>query len=281
MVCALPNFPISIRARVNSPLTHPDYTLPIANLTTLTGIPTIFYDQFGNGKSTHAADRKGDDALFTTALYKRELDNLIDHLQLRKKGFSLLGHSWGGMLAAMYATDHHASSGLHSIVISNSPAGMSHWQAAAAKLRAQMPDVDAILTKCEKEGRTEGDKEYDAAAMQFYKRHVCRVDPFPHAMNMALQRIEEDPTVYHTMNGPNEFYVVGNLKTWSVVEELRNIECEVLLLNGEYDEAADSTVQPFWEGIKRVRWRTLGGCSHMAFMEDEGRYLECVGGFLG
>lgn len=261
-------------------LTTADYTLPISALTERHGIPTIFYDQFGNGKSTHVADRKGDNSLFTTDLYKRELDNLIDHLKLRQKGFSLLGHSWGGMLASMYATDHHADSGLKSIIISNSPASMKLWVEAATKLRAKMPDVDAILTKCEKEGRTEGDKEYETASIEFYKKHVCRIWPFPDAMNIALHRIEEDPTVYHTMNGPNEFYIVGNLKEWSVIPDLPKITVNTLLINGEHDEAADSTVAPFFNGIKKVKWRTMAGCSHMAFMEDNEAYVETVNDFL-
>ena len=144
-----------------------------------------------------------------------------------------------------------------------------------------MPDVDAVLSACEAAGRTEGDKEYDAAALEFYKRHVCRIWPFPEEMNVALRRIEEDPTTYHTMNGPNEFYVVGNLKEWSIAEELGKVSVPALLVNGEFDEAQDSCVRPYFEGIKKVRWRTLAGCSHMSFVEDREGYMELVAGFLG
>ena len=153
----------------------PDYTLPLVALTERYGIPTIFYDQFGNGKSTHVREKNGDEAFFTTDLYRRELDNLVDHLKLRERGFGLLGHSWGGMLAAMYATDHHADSGLKKIILSNSPAKMQLWSEAARRLRAAMPEIDKVLSKCEAEGRLVGDKEYEEAAMEFYKRHVCRV----------------------------------------------------------------------------------------------------------
>ncbi|KAL9058067.1 MAG: hypothetical protein Q9162_001929 [Coniocarpon cinnabarinum] len=234
-------------------LPQADYTLPIAELTERTGIPTIFYDQFGNGKSTHVPERKGDESFFTVDIFKSELDNLVDHLKLQKSGFSLLGHSWGGMLAAEYAVDHHADSGLRKIIISNSPASMKSWGEAATRLRALMPEVDKVLKKCEAEGRTEGDQEYEAASAEFYKKY---------------------------MNGPNEFYVIGNLRTWDVTPQLPKITVETLLINGEYDEAADSTVAPFFEGIKKVKWRTLGGCSHMSYCEDLDKYLETVHSFL-
>lgn len=184
------------------------------------------------------------------------------------------------MLASMYATDHHAADGLSSIIISNSPASMRLWVDAATALRARMPDTDAVLSKCEAEGRTVNDKEYEAATTEFYKRHVCRVWPFPEAMNMAMRRIDEDPTVYHTMNGPNEFYIVGNLREWSVIPELGKITVDTLLVNGEFDEATDSTVRPFFDGIGRVKWRVMAGCSHMGFLEDLEGYLEIVRGFL-
>lgn len=180
----------------------------------------------------------------------------------------------------MYAVDHHANSGLRKIIVSNSPASMRLWVEAANTLRRQTPEVDAVLSKCESEGRTEGDKEYDAAAMEFYKKHVCRVWPFPPEMNIALKRIEEDPTTYHTMNGPNEFYVIGNLKEWSIIPDLGNIETETLLVNGEYDEAADSCVKPYFEGIRKCKWKTLAGCSHMSFVEDRAKYIETIADFL-
>ena len=92
--------------------------------------------------------------------------------------------------------------------------------------------------------------------------------------------MQEDPTVQHTMNGPNEFYVIGNLKTWTVIPDLPQITVDTLLMNGEHDEAADSTVAPYFEHIKKVKWKTLAGCSHMAFMEDLDGYVETVKTFF-
>ncbi|KAI1357861.1 Alpha/Beta hydrolase protein [Xylaria arbuscula] len=67
------------------------------------GFPIIFYDQVGCGRSTPLREKMGDDQFWTFDLFIRELDNLIDHLNLREKGFHLIGQSFGGMLAGAYA----------------------------------------------------------------------------------------------------------------------------------------------------------------------------------
>ena len=50
----------------------------------------------------------------------------------------------------------------------------------------------------------------------FYDRHVCRVIPNPPEVAATFAAMEADPTVYHTMNGPSEFHVVGSLKPWVI-----------------------------------------------------------------
>lgn len=36
-----------------------------------------------------------------------------------------------------------------------------------------------------------------------------------------MEWLEKDDTVYRTMNGPSEFTVIGSLKSWTVVGEVR------------------------------------------------------------
>ena len=54
------------------------------------------------------------------------------------------------------------------------------------------------LNKHEEAGTT-NDPEYIAATNEFYKRHVCRIDPMPKALADAFAWTEKDPTVYFTM----------------------------------------------------------------------------------
>ena len=174
------------------------YLLPLMDLTTKYSIPVVFYDQLGNGNSTHLRDKKGDEAFWTEELFCNELDNLIEALGLRERGFHILGQSWGGMLGSSYAT--RRPKGLRKLVIANSPASAELWTVASDQLRQELPkDVRETLARCEKEGKTDS-KEYQEATVVFYKKHLCRAEPWPAPeVQAALDCLEGDDTVYSTM----------------------------------------------------------------------------------
>ncbi|WP_295699363.1 proline iminopeptidase-family hydrolase [Lapillicoccus sp.] len=251
-----------------------DYTLRIAGVAA-TGRAVIHYDQLGCGNSTHLRDRGAD--FWTVELFLDELDNLLSKLDVAGD-YSVLGQSWGGMLGAEHAARQPA--GLRALVIANSPASMELWLAEANRLRGELPaEVQATLLAHEQAGTTDS-AEYAAAEQVFYDRHVCRVVPNPPEVAASFAKLAEDPTVYHTMNGPSEFHVIGTLKGWSIVDRAGRITAPTLLINGRYDEATDACMQPFADAIPDVRWERFAESSHLPQVEEEDRYLEVVTSFL-
>jgi pimeloyl-ACP methyl ester carboxylesterase len=99
-----------------------EYLLPLTDLSS--SRPLIFYDQIGNGKSTHLPDKAGDEAFWSVTLFQNELNNLISHLGLKDRPIDVFGHSWGGMLAAVWAATPSSSANLRRLVIANSLASM-------------------------------------------------------------------------------------------------------------------------------------------------------------
>jgi L-proline amide hydrolase len=210
-------------------------------------------------------------------LFLDELDNLLDHLGIRNR-YAVLGQSWGGMLGAEHAIRRPA--GLTSLVIADSPASMDLWVSEANRLRRDLPaDVQETLLRHEAAGTTDS-AEYREAELVFYARHVCRIVPNPPEVTASFAAIDEDPTVYHTMNGPSEFHVIGTLRHWSVVDEVGAIDVPTLVVTGAHDEATPATVAPFVEGIPGARWEVFADSSHMPHVEEEDRYLQVVGAFL-
>ena len=184
------------------------------------GRAVIHYDQLGCGNSTLLPDRGGD--FWTPQLFVDELENLIDHLGQRR-GFHVLGQSWGGMLAAEYGS--RQPKGLKSLTIANSPASMALWTREAMRQRREMPqEIQDTLNRHEKAG-TYSDPAYQAATMWVYERHVCRVVPFPPEVTETFEQVARNPTVYNVMNGPNEFFVIGTLKDWDITPELHRLQC--------------------------------------------------------
>jgi L-proline amide hydrolase len=250
-----------------------DYTEPIANLSRF-GRGCVLYDQVGCGKSTHLPDAPAD--FWTVQLFKDELSDLTRHLGIADR-YAVVGQSWGGMLAMEYALDH--PDGLRAIVVADSPASIPLWVEEANRMRADLPPaVQETLTRNEADGTTDT-KEYADAVQVYYDRHLCRV-PWPDYVTRSFAQMDEDPTVYHTMNGPSEFHCIGSLKTWDITDRLSEITTPTLLVSGRYDEATPLIVEQIHERIPGAQWQLFEESSHMPHVEEPDAFLEAVEAFL-
>jgi L-proline amide hydrolase len=250
-----------------------DYTEPIANLSRY-GRGCILYDQIGCGNSTHLPDAPAD--FWAVQLFKDELVDLTRHLGLSER-YAVVGQSWGGMLGMEHALDHPA--GLRGLVVADSPASIPLWVEEANRLREDLPpDVQETLTRHEADGTTDT-QEYEDAVRVFYDRHVCRI-PWPDYVERSFAKMAEDPTVYHTMNGPSEFHCIGSLKTWDITDRLHEISTPTLLVSGRYDEATPKIVGEIRDRIPGAQWRIFEESSHMPHVEEPEGFLETVETFL-
>ncbi|KAK7691240.1 hypothetical protein QCA50_006343 [Cerrena zonata] len=240
------------------------------------GIPIVFYDQIGNGASTHLPEKKGDGSFWTVQLFIDELNNLLGHLGIQE--YDLLGHSWGGMLATSFAILQ--PKGLRRLVLASSPAKMEDWEKAAGGLKALLPkDVQEVLNKHEAAGTVES-PEYQAASDRYNEEFTCRVKPMPEGFVKSFQAIAQDPTVYMTMNGPSEFFISGTLKSFDITADLYRIDVPTLLTNGKWDGAQDSVMKRHFVSIPKVKWVTFAESSHAPHYEETGRYMDILGNYL-
>jgi len=253
--------------------TH-DYLTPLAGLAT-GGRAVVLYDQLGNGSSTHYPDRGAD--FWTVDLVVRELANLVDHLGIGDR-YHVLGQSWGGFLAQEHALTQPR--GLQALVLSNTAASFPGFVREANGLRADLPpEVEATLRRHE-EAATTDDPEYAEACLVFYKRHLCRLEEWPDEVNRAFAAIEEDPTVYHTMNGPSEFHVIGSIRDWQSEDRVGEIGVPTLVISGRHDEATPALQEPLVAGIPDTEQVILEASSHLPFWEERDAYMRAVGDFL-
>ncbi len=237
--------------------------------------PSVLYDQLGCGHSQHLPDAPAD--FWTPELFVRELGELLEHLGIAGR-YHVLGQSWGGMLGMEHAV--RQPPGLRSLVVANSPASMELWVSETGRLRELLPiDVQETLTRHEEAGTTDGD-EYEQAMNVFYERHLCRVVPFPEPLQRTFAQLAQDPTVYHTMNGPSEFHVVGSLRGWDITPRLPEVRVPALVVSGEHDEATPAVVRPLAEALPDSRWELFEGASHCTHLEQPDRFLALVESFL-
>lgn len=235
-----------------------------------TGRRVIFYDQLGAGNS----DRPSDPDMWTVELFLDELRTIREELALDR--IHLFGSSWGGMLALEYALEQ--PSGLASLTLASSPSSIPLWSEETARLRSELPvDVRQTLDEHEHAGTTE-DPAYEEATMEFYKRHVCRTDPWPNGLNRSFERY--NPQVYNAMQGPNEFVITGTLKDWDITGRLGEIAVPTLVTSGRYDECTPRIAEQVHRGIRGSEWVLFEESSHTAFIEERERYMQVLGDFL-
>lgn len=252
------------------------YMLPHVELYKAHGKPIVVYDQLGNGQSTLLPDKPKE--FWQPALFVDELDNLLKVLGI-SEAYDVVGHSWGGMLAASYITSRQPR-GLKLLVLVGTPASMTLWDKGTQMLLARLPKETQEMLRRHEEAGTTDDPEYQKGVEDFYAKHMCKVQPHPEDLAKSFQALHNVPTVYSAMQGPSEFFTTGSLKTWTVVEKLELIVQPTLIINGYDDEARDVCVAPYFERLPKSKWVQFMNSSHMAFFEEPKRYFDIVGRFL-
>lgn len=232
--------------------------------------PVIFYDQLGCGKSDHPDDN----SLWKLPRFVKELQCLISQFNLEK--IHLLGHSWGAALATEFALMN--PSALLSLILSSPLLSTKKWVQDANQLRSSLPhDIQIILKKHEKQHTTDS-KEYEEATLFFYKKHICRLQPWPEELVYAFSHL--NAAIYQTMWGKTEFYMTGNLKNFDRTNDLSKITCPTLITCGKYDEATPETMRYCLSKLQNGSLEIFQKSSHTAMWEEEEKYRDVIQKFI-
>ena len=233
--------------------------------------PVIRYDQLGSGRS----GRPDDLSLWTVERFVEELHVVRQHLGLER--MHLLGHSWGGALAAAYVLEK-GTEGIESVVLSSPLLSTPLWIEDANYLRSLLPaDVQNTLTEHEQAGTTDS-QEYKAASEVFNERHVRggeRVEAPAECDGAPSGRF-----VYEYMWGPTEFHATGTLVDFDVTDRLHEIDVPVLFIAGEFDEARPERVAEFQKLVPGSRMTVILDAAHGTLSRKPNEYRTILETFL-
>ncbi|NGX35731.1 MAG: Proline iminopeptidase [Candidatus Anoxychlamydiales bacterium] len=222
--------------------------------------PVIFYDQLGCGRS----EKPNDNSLWNLSRFTQELKCVIEQLHLKE--IHLLGHSWGGTIVSEYALTN--PSNLRSLILASPYLSTKIWINDANALRSQLSDNVQIILK---KGENSISKKYNEAIMIYYKKHFCRLNPWPKVLSSLLNDLHLP--AYQIMWGSSDFIMNGNLKDFDNIENLSKIFCPVLLTCGRYDEATPSTMEYCLSKLKKGNLKVFEQSSHVAMLEETKNYL--------
>lgn len=249
-------------------MTH-DYILSIADLAK-DGYRVVFFDQLGCGRSDVPKDLR----LFTIERDVEDVEGFRREMNLGK--VHLWGSSYGGLLAIAYALKYQRN--LKSLISASGIASVPNTTAGMEELNARLPpEVRAVRKKYENAGDYTN-PEYLKAVDVFYKTYLCRLPEWPKEVTYSLEHVSIP--VYGTMNGPNEFTIVGNIRYWDVTNRLGEIRVPTLVTAGKYDEVSPKEARNIHKGIKGSKLVIFQQSSHLAFWEEREKYMATMRKFL-
>ena len=253
------------------------YLLPLARTNRL-----IFIDERGSGKS----QKLEDSSAYTVENMVEDVEDVRLALDLGK--ISLLGHSFGGVLAQAYALKYPAN--LSHLILCSTFHSTSKMNEVFKKMKEKMaPELLARIEKMEKAGLYGNGKEYekgrytseymimawgDGYFPYLYRNHPdANYDPVANG-NMAWD-------LYREMWGSNgEFVIDGNLKSVEYTDRLSTINMPTLITVGDNDECAPSLSEEMHQKISGSKLVVFPKSGHMTFVDQPDLFIKTVNEFL-
>lgn len=246
-----------------------DYLLPLGKLGDQR-IKVVLYDQLGCGKS----ERPKDTSLFTIDYGVEEVEGVRRALDLDK--MTVMGSSYGGALALAYALKYQQN--LEKLVITSGLASFPETVAEMNRLKSLLPkEVQETLATYEAKEDYQN-PEYMKAVDVYYRHFLCRLSPWPEEVTRTMNGVSTP--VYWTMNGPNEFTIIGTLKDWDITARLPEIKVPTLVTVGRYDEVTPKVAETIHRGIEGSKLVLFENSAHLAMWEEQEKYLQTVREFI-
>lgn len=240
------------------------------------GIEFIYYDQLGTGFS----DNPEDTTFWNLPRFVEELEMVRQALGLNKDNFYLLGHSWGGILAAQYALKYQDN--LKGLIISNMMMSCPEYGKYAEEVLAPQfdPAVLQQIRDIEAAGDFENPKYMELLMPNFYAKHICRIpiENWPEPVTRSFGRLNH--SLYVTMQGPSEFGIGGNLAKWDIKNQLPSIKVPTLSIGATHDTMDPKHMEAVATAVQKGRFLLCPNGSHMCMYDDQKIYMDGLIAFL-
>ena len=240
------------------------------------GVEYYYYDQLGSAFS----DQPDDPSLWDLPRFVEEVEQVRQALGLGADNFYLLGHSWGGILAAEYALKYQQH--LKGLVISNMMMSIPAYNEYAQKvLMPKMdPKVLAEVLAFEKKKDYENPRYMELLVPNYYTSHILRMPPdqWPDPVNRAFSRVNKK--IYVLMQGPSEMGASGRLEKWDRTGDLGKITVPTLVIGATHDTMDPKHMESVSKQVKNGQFLLCPNGSHMAMYDDQETYFNGLIKFL-
>ena len=244
-----------------------DYLLP-QMLELASDYDLFFYDQRGGGRS-----RTDDPAPIGFRTHVNDVRLVVEEFHLEP--LTILGYSWGGLLAMLYALDAVRDRSVRHprrlILVDPAPVSRplrERFEAAFAE-RSRGPEIQAMRDELQASGLRERDPEA-------YRQRAFELSVAGYFADPARAR---DLTPFRVM-GKVQQSVWASLGNYDLVSDLRSVRCPGLVVHGRQDpiplESSEAAADAL--GIPLV---VLDDCGHVPYVEQPAALFAAIREFLG
>lgn len=229
----------------------------------------IFYDQRGLGRSTGQIDSSS----INMENFIADLDGLRESFGIER--VSLIAHSWGGLLAMMYAWRYPDR--VRSLVLVNTVEPGKRYEAEMRRNQLAR--------------RT----QHDALVLDSLFRSQAFQDRTPEAVNqvmwISIRSTFGDTTLAHRLAvdfrpqtarnlGPIAALLMGPLGDYDFWDRLGDISAPTLVLHGDADPIPETMARELARSIPNAQFQTIKGAGHFSFVEKPEEVTSKIEDFL-
>jgi proline iminopeptidase len=253
------------------------YLIPLAKTNRL-----VFIDERGSGKSTKLDDPSG----YTVENMAVDVEAVRRALQLGR--ISLLGHSYGGVLAQAYALKYQENL-THLILASTFHSTRQLNDVFKRMLAAMTPELRGRIEALEKAGLYGHGKDFEknryptpymvAAWGEGYFPYLYQRHPDANYDPADSGGLSWD--LYREMWGSHgEFVIDGNLASVEYADRLGALHVPTLITVGDHDESDPSIARDMQKCIAGSKLVVLPQSGHMTFVDQPALFLKAVDDFV-
>jgi parallel beta-helix repeat protein len=241
------------------------------------GRVVVHYDQRGIGKSTPLTDA---DRL-TVERHVQDLEALRVHLGLGR--LALLGHSWGGMLAARYAAAHPERVGRILLLDPMAPAREPFMTMASARaqemVRARLDEaerarLDALVAVTEVDDAGAHCRALFSLLTPIYFETLAaigrtRADFCAGSPETLRNRAVVDAAIFESLGA------------WDVRHLLQQVDSPVLVVHGAASAIPREAMDAWVEALPNARLLTIHGGGHYLYVDRPDAFFPAAAVFFG
>jgi proline iminopeptidase len=236
----------------------------------------VYYDQRGRGKSGDGV--RAEDVTLASDI--ADIDAVREHFRLAST--TVLGHSWGTVLALEYAIQHPERVS-RLILMNPAPASAADFREfRKERLEKLGSDLDRIKAAAATDGYKAGDPDAVAA---YYRIHFKAALARPEDYERLMARMRPSFTTRDAILKARQVEDRLMADTWlrdgyDLLPKLRSLTIPTLVIYGDHDFISSFVAAHIAEALPKARLVTMKDCGHFAYLECPGPVRKEIDGFF-